>query len=180
MTQTALFPNVTMTAPEPEVVKGARISDCGLYRYQLWRIWDVGAYTMPIVMLNPSTADADHDDPTIRRCMAFARRERFGGIHVLNLFAYRSTSPTDMKAAADPIGPENDGELDRLFIAAKEYGTPVLAAWGAHGDFRQRASQVRGLARAIGANLQCLGTTDKGHPRHPLYVPGNQPLEWLP
>jgi hypothetical protein len=162
---------------EPEVAKTARISDCGRYRYQLTRIWNEATYCLPILMLNPSTADAAKDDPTIRRCMAFARREGFGGIIVANLFAFRATSPADMKAAADPVGAGNDTALDGLFRASVGYNTPVLAAWGNHGDHRNRATAVRGLARAIGAHLVCLGTTDLGHPRHPLYVPGTQAFE---
>jgi hypothetical protein len=83
----------------------ALISDCGIYRYMLTRKWEPSCYSLPIIMLNPSTADAREDDPTIRRCMSFARREGYGGIWVQNLFAYRATSPAAMKAATDPFGP---------------------------------------------------------------------------
>lgn len=93
------------------VQKRASISPCGLYRYSLERWWDTSCYARYYIMLNPSTADAEVDDPTIRRCMGLAKRDRFGGIVVLNLFAFRATSPADMKAAADPVGPENDARI---------------------------------------------------------------------
>jgi hypothetical protein len=160
--------------PAPEVLKSAEISACGRYRYCLVREWDASRYLFSIIMLNPSTADAELDDPTIRRCMAFARREGFGGIRVMNLFAFRATSPDDMKAAADPIGPANDFHLARLLNSA---GAPALAAWGAHGDHLDRARQVRAMAAERNARLVCLGKTAGGHPRHPLYIRGDQPLE---
>lgn len=157
--------------------KTAAISPCGHYRYRLTRIWDQDAGTLPIVMLNPSTADAQVDDPTIGRCLAFARREGLGGILVANLFAFRAAAPDDMKAAADPIGPDNDAVLVEVFTEAAARGVPVLAAWGANGEFNDRAVHVRKLARAAGAHLVCLGRTGGGHPRHPLYVRADQVFE---
>lgn len=155
----------------------ALLSDCGTFRYWLGRHWDIGAHTLPIIMLNPSTADANIDDRTIRRCMEFARRERFGGIRVANLFALRSTSPDVMKAAADPIGPDNDRHLAELLEVALANNVPVLVAWGTDGSHRGRDAEVLDLAAAIPAKLVCLGTTKHGHPRHPLYVLGSQPFE---
>lgn len=163
-----------------DVERDALISPCTRYRYWLGRSWDPCAYPLPIIMLNPSTADADIDDPTIRRCMAFARRERFGGIRVFNLFAFRATSPADMKVVADPVGPENDYWINRALDAAAAAGIPVLAAWGTHGAHRARDNYVRGMANMRGARLVCLGATAAGHPRHPLYVKGEQPLEPFP
>uniref|UniRef100_UPI0035C9B487 DUF1643 domain-containing protein n=1 Tax=uncultured Sphingomonas sp. TaxID=158754 RepID=UPI0035C9B487 len=160
----------------PRVHKDALISDCGQYRYWLTRSWDLGAYLLPIIMLNPSTADAVDDDRTIGRCMEFARREGFGGIRVVNLFAYRATAPEAMKAAADPVGPEGAAWINRTLHFAAEGGYPVLAAWGAHGSYRDRAAAVAISAKAWGAELVCLGTTKDGHPRHPLYVRGDQPF----
>lgn len=156
--------------------KAAEISPCGQYRYWLLRVWDRSLKTLPIVMLNPSTADASKDDPTIRRCMAFAAREGFGGIRVVNLFAFRATSPDDMKAASDPFGPEGSAVLGEIFMVAGMTDTPVLAAWGAHGDHRGRAEMIRLSAKGWNARMICLGTTKGGHPRHPLYVAGNQPF----
>lgn len=127
-------------------------------------------------MLNPSTADALLDDPTIRRGIAFAQREGFGGIIVINLCAFRATKPNDMKNAADPVGPLNDGQIRILFELAAASGVPVLAAWGAHGSFRNRDTAVRLMALETGVDLVCLGTTKEGHPRHPLYVASDQPF----
>jgi len=158
------------------MLKAAEISPCGQYRYWLLRVWDRSLRTLPIVMLNPSTADADNDDPTIRRCMAFAKREGFGGIRVVNLFAFRATSPDDMKAAADPFGPEGNAVLGEIFMVAGMTDMSVLAAWGAHGSHMGRAEMIKTSAKGWGANLVCLGTTKDGHPRHPLYVAGNQPF----
>jgi len=159
------------------VIKDALISPCGQYRYWLTRRWNEAKPLLPFIMLNPSTADADNDDPTIRRCISFADRDGFGGIAVINLFAFRATSPTDMKAAADPVGPDNDYWLIRVLKSAVEQDKPVLAAWGAHGGFRARDNYVRGMAELHGAKLVCLGATKDGHPRHPLYVKGDQPFE---
>ena len=158
------------------IQRGASISDCGRYRYSLTRKWELGAYSLPIIMLNPSTADADVDDPTIRRCMAFARREGFGGIRVMNLFAFRATSPADMKASDDPIGPNCSTHLEDILAIAAEAELPVLAAWGTHGSFRGRDEAVKISAKGWGTKLVCLGTTKDGHPKHPLYVAGDQPF----
>lgn len=156
--------------------KDAVISQCGQYRYLLMRVWDSGLPVLIIIMLNPSTADALLDDPTIRRGIAFARREGFGGIIVINLCAFRATQPDDMKKADDPIGPINDDQIRLLFELAASSGVPVLAAWGANGTFRNRDTEVRLIALETGVDLVCLGTTKDGHPRHPLYVAGDQPL----
>lgn len=135
------------------------------------RIWADGPL-LTFVMLNPSTADADKDDPTIRRCIGFAKRDGFSGLRVVNLFAFRATQPTDMQAADDPIGPENEARLIELFSA----GGTFVAAWGGGGQFRGRAYDVRRLAGLLGVEMQCLGTTKDGYPRHPLYVKADQPL----
>lgn len=119
-----------------------------------------------MVMLNPSTADAERDDPTIRRCIFFARQSGFGGVEILNLFAFRATLPADLKAAADPVGPDNDAHLRDLFARHRA----ALAAWGAHGAFRSRADVVRRMAEEQGIALTCLGRTAQGQPRHPLYL----------
>jgi len=125
-----------------------------------------------MVMLNPSTADASRDDPTIRRCIALAARERYGGIEVMNLFAFRSASPRMLKAAADPVGPDNDRHLRNLFA---RHAT-VLAAWGIYGDFAGRAATVIRLAADCGVRLACLGLTARCQPRHPLYMKGDSAI----
>lgn len=148
----------------------ARISECGLYRYNLWRRWGSGDICT-FIMLNPSTADAHDDDPTIRRCISFAKREECEAIMVMNLFAFRATKPADMEAAEDPIGPENDVQLRDWLRSADRHGWPIIAAWGA-----SKFAEKRGRAVASMCLMQCLGTTQSGSPRHPLYVKGDQPL----
>lgn len=158
------------------VSMSAEISKCKLYRYMLHRQWDDGAYALPIIMLNPSIADASIDDPTIKRCMSFAQRDGFGGIRVFNLFAFRATDPADMMSAKDPVGPEGDHYIQGALDASLVGGIPILAAWGVHGSHQGRADHVIGMARRSGANLQCLGKTKDGCPRHPLYVKGDLPF----
>lgn len=160
---------------ERVAVKDALISPCGLYRYWLTREWDASFHKLPIIMLNPSTADASLDDPTIRRCISFAKREGFGGIRVMNLFAFRATSPKEMLAQGNPYGPDNWDNLLDLLVEARNYDTPILCAWGAHG-VHGMAKRVQEYAKVNRARLVCLGKTDGGHPRHPLYVKGDQPL----
>lgn len=149
--------------------KGAIISDCQAFRYALWRRWNADPL-MVFVMLNPSTADASQDDPTIRRCMGFAEREWWGGILVVNLFAFRSSSPAVMKAAPNPIGPENNRHIEHLL--AQEHG-PIVCAWGSHGSFLGRDQAAK---RLLGGRLMCLGKTNAGQPKHPLYLPKDAEL----
>jgi hypothetical protein len=148
----------------------ALFSPCGAYRYWLSRSWDPGRAPLALVMLNPSTADAKWNDPTIRRCIAFAARDGFGGVEVMNLFAFRATAPADLKAAADPVGPDNDRHLRDLFARHAS----VLIAWGTHGAYRARADTVVRLAADLGTDLTCLGLSAHGQPRHPLYVKGDR------
>jgi hypothetical protein len=155
-------------------MKSSVISECGLYRYQLGRRWAWNAYSLVAVMLNPSTADAQRDDPTIRRVVKFAEREGYGGILVHNLFAYRATDPQELATAADPVGPENDAWLLRVLRASVAARQPVLAAWGASGLAKERAAVVARLAP--GVQWVCLGTTRDGSPWHPLYVRADQPM----
>lgn len=152
--------------------RGAKISECGQYRYGLLRRWN-DDLPLTFVMLNPSTADADLDDPTIRRCMGFARRDGYGGIYVFNLYAYRATDPKALLTCADPVGPENDSYLTRHLWAAHQQGRPVVAAWGANA----RPDRVRAVLDLVpGAPWRCLGVTKAGAPKHPLYIKGDQPL----
>jgi hypothetical protein len=165
--------------PRADVRKDALISPCGLYRYWLSREWDPGAEKLAFIMLNPSTADAEVDDPTIRRCMAFARRDGFGGIVVANLFAFRATDPAALKTAADPVGPDNDiGLRLNLLTSPIRAADLVVAAWGANCRIRgERDKAVRRMAADGGVTLHHLGLTKDGHPKHPLYIKGDQPLE---
>lgn len=159
-----------------DMLRSAVISDCGQYRYGLGRSWDVSKPLMIFVMLNPSTADKDVDDPTIRRCMEFARREGFGGIRVVNLFAWRATDPRVLLSILDPVGPENVVALDRALLFGKT-GAQVVCAWGANPLAVEPAESFSRMARVHGVTLWCFGRTGSGAPRHPLYVKGCQPLE---
>lgn len=145
------------------IEKKAIISDCQRYRYALWRIWDEGEGFANFIGLNPSTADAVEDDPTIRRCVGFAKSWGLKGICMSNLFAFRATDPKVMLAENDPIGPDNEYYLRYCATGARF----VIAAWGKHGAHRNRAEQVR---YAI-PNLHFLKLNKDGSPSHPLYLP---------
>ncbi len=159
------------------IQKTASISACRLFRYRLTRYWGPGPM-LPFVMLNPSTADADFDDPTIRRCMSFARREGKGGIVVVNLYALRSPSPAILSDSPDPFGPDNGDALIDVADYAASNGVPIICAWGTKGDIRPgRVLAILSTLRSAGAELKCLRKTKAGHPWHPLYVRGDKELE---
>jgi hypothetical protein len=132
------------------------ISTCRRYRYALWRRWDPDRPTVLFVGLNPSIADARHDDPTLRRCLRFAQEWGFGALAVGNLFAFRATDPKRLTRVRDPIGPRNDAWLRRL----RGEAAVVVAAWGNGGRLHGR----EGEARTLLGELQCLGTTARGCP----------------
>lgn len=158
-----------------EIVKHAVFSKCRKYRYLLTRDWEKpvlseGRGRLTFIMLNPSKADQCVDDPTIRRCMGFARREGYCGIQVVNLFAWRSTDPAGlMEDGVEPVGPENDDYIKRCLTCGE-----VVAAWGRHAFARQRAREVATML--AGVRIMCLGTTKNGSPRHPLLVRGDAPF----
>lgn len=150
------------------LIRTAVLSRDGRYRYALRRVWDVSRPTVLFVGFNPSTADAICDDPTIRRCIGFAKRWNFGQLVVGNLFAFRTPWPHALRCARNPIGRENDRWLRRLACEADL----VIAAWGGAGSYRARDRQVHGLL----GPMKCLGLTRTGQPRHPLYVRGDVEL----
>ena len=143
----------------------AAYSECGLYRYSLERRWDDGGLCC-YILLNPSTATEERNDPTIERCERRARAMGFGGFAVTNLFAYRATIPADLKRAGEPVGPENDAAL----LDAAQNARMVLCGWGVHGAHLGRGAEVASRLREAGLTLWHLGQTQAGHPRHPLYV----------
>ena len=157
-----------------KVRSDAVLSDCGTYRYALMRRWAEG-HPLRFVMLNPSTADAEQDDPTIRRCIGFAKREGYAALIVLNLYAYRSTDPKALLTCADPVGPDNDRILRNHLLSATEGHNPVVAAWGVNAR-PERVERVLNLWP--GVDWRCLGMTKDRHPRHPLYVRGDQSLDY--
>ncbi len=153
------------------MIKQAKISKDGRYRYVLRRIWNKDVRRMLFVCVNPSTADDVDDDPTVRRCIAFAAREGWGGIGIVNLFALRNPSPRDMKLDPDPVGPGNDQWIMREAL----HSGVVVAAWGAHGLHNGRGYEVWKLLKRVGA-VFCYGVNKTLTPKHPLYIPDNSPL----
>lgn len=158
----------------------AVISSCGRYRYRLTRSWDASKNKLVFVMLNPSTADAEQDDPTIRKCIGFAKRLGYGGIEVVNLFAYRATDPKELRrqqrADIDIVGPENDRFIAE---AADTHGNTIVFAWGGFAqDFMWRMLDVRKIVRLRMTPPYCLGYTQAlRQPRHPLMLPYATELE---
>ncbi|RWO57153.1 DUF1643 domain-containing protein [Mesorhizobium sp.] len=186
--------------------KGADLSRCGKYRYRLWREWRLhpepaqwemwtdesrkplldGAgqqlgepKACVFIMLNPSTAGGEEDDPTIRRCVGFARAWGYDRLEVLNLFAYRATDPKALLSLNhddDPVGESNLSAFNRVL------GLPVgivICAWGAHGGHLGQDETAIGW---LGSHRRfALGLTKGGHPKHPLYLPGRaEPVRFRP
>lgn len=143
---------------------GAEFSPCRTWRYVLWRRWAWEGYASQVMFigLNPSTADETQDDPTVRRCINFAKCWGFSGLLMMNAYAFRATDPKDMKAAADPVGPGND----EAFGYRRTQVGLIVAAWGNHCT-GERAAEV---LHAIGQPVHCLGTNQSGSPKHPLYL----------
>jgi len=156
-------------------VKTAVISECGRYRYRLSRQWGDDRSVL-FIMLNPSVANHEIDDPTIRRCIGFAKAWGFGGLRVGNLFAYRATDPAALKAVSDPCGPENSWHL---LLMAKGSDTTVCA-WGRRGEWRSRDRAVVELLCRAGIRPMMLAKPDKHYPMHPLYLPATTTCREMP
>lgn len=142
------------------------------YRYVLRRSWAETGDTIGFICLNPSTADATVNDQTVRKCISFA--QRWGGARLVigNLFAYRSTDPSNLYKVEDPVGPDNDSWLRKI---ADECDI-LVAAWGVHGKFLSRDKRVKD---DFGIMLKTLKLTKDGHPSHPLYLPsGLEPKDF--
>lgn len=151
----------------------AEISPCGIYRYALTRKTKYSSTkerTALFIMLNPSTADATKNDPTIRRCISFAEREKCTDLVVLNLFALRATDPKELEKHKDPIGLYNNERIAELID--KHKNGIVVAAWGANKFARERGA----LAQFFYGPFLCLGKNRDGSPKHPLYVKKDAPL----
>lgn len=145
-----------------ETLKNAIFSTCRDYRYVLWRQWTKGC-SVVFIGLNPSTADETKDDPTIRRCISYAKEWGYSGIFMLNLFAYRCTNPKELRLVEHPIGIENDRYLEKYLSISLN-----IACWGTGGLQENRGQKVIELLGR--ENLMCLGQTKDGHPKHPLYL----------
>lgn len=153
---------------------GAVFDESGHYRYRLWRRWDPSLPKLCFIMLNPSTADAVKNDPTISRVVALAQNWGYGEVEVVNLYAFRATSPRDLWQSQDPIGPAND----RFIKRAVNHADACVLAWGNLPPARlERARKVRKLL--AGRRLFCAGMTKSKQPRHPLYLPVNAVLEQI-
>lgn len=144
----------------------ATISKCGLYRYTLGRRWAPGQRMLAFVMFNPSTADAELDDATIRRCVKFARAHSYDALEVVNLFAYRATDPKQLRKAGYPVGPENDAHIAHVARMA----TDVCVAWGALAAGLSRPDAVMDILRVNARAILCLALTRSGYPQHPLML----------
>lgn len=146
----------------------AHFSRDGLYRYSLTRTWDRHRDRITFIMLNPSTADADKDDPSVRRCIGYARAWGYGGLIVKNLYALRSTYPEALWEAKDPVGPDNDDAL----AVALQWAPRIIAAWGGNA----RADRVQAFwhmarHRLEWGTVEALRLNKDGSPAHPLYLP---------
>lgn len=153
-------------------VSTATFSPCMLHRYELRRVWKPKARVMVFVGLNPSTADENTDDPTIRRILGFADDWGFGTLVMLNAFAFRSTDPKALHARAargrEVIGPDNDEAIRSTF--EEHRGTKLVMGWGAHGTLLERGRDVARMALAVHGRPECFGLTQNGQPKHPLYL----------
>lgn len=163
---------------EPDTIdRWATFDPTGHYRYRLGRCWQPTAPALALVMLNPSRADAHREDPTLRRCLQFARRWGFGRLVVVNLFAYCSPHPAVLGQVSDPIGPDNDRWLSQTAAEA----TTLMLAWGNQGSLLHRDRHVLALLAPHHTRCYCLGRNRTGQPRHPLYAPRTstlQPFLW--
>jgi len=178
---------------------GADISECKKYRYRLWREWDSSKGRACFVMLNPSTADAQADDNTIRKCITFASTWGYGAIDVVNLFAWRATDPRELVRECNACDAAREHTIhktgyewitggrdsDAAILAAATRAQIVVAAWGvipyAHRELKARPEQVAGALRRASVPLHALKITQAGYPSHPLYLRGSlEPALWAP
>lgn len=155
----------------------------GPYRFALWRTWDGRRKPLGFIMHNPSTADSRADDPTIRRCVRFAIREKAGGIMVVNVVPWRATKPEDLYAAMAAGHDVMRMAENRGYIAKTAHDcSRVVGAWGAGvrwrvGEVKEIIGGTISIYQPNGMFLWCLGVTKGGHPRHPLMVRNDQPIE---
>lgn len=159
----------------PELVRGAQFSDDQVYRYTLTREWGYTAKSLNMIMLNPSVADTERDDRTICRVMEFAHREGFRYVTITNIFGLRATSPKDLHAVSDPVGPGNDWAIRTAAMGVSQ----VWVGWGTYLSkvvIRRMITVQEVLHDAGVRQVYCLGENGDGSPRHPLYTKGDTPL----
>lgn len=154
----------------PPIDTTAIISDCKKHRYELRRIWDISLPVLVVCMLNPSRADATSNDPTVLALIHFSTLWGYGGIHIINLYAYRAPHPKEMfsQTEAVAIGPDNWMHLQSAIDLAKQHGAKLLVAWGRGGSLFDRNKWFENRAVSQGVTLICLGRTKDGHPKHPM------------
>lgn len=145
--------------------KSATLSPCHKYRYELRRIWDESKPLVMFICLNPSVADGDIEDNTSRVCINYAKRWAYGGVLIGNLFAYRSTDPTDLYQIDDPVGRDNNNWLKKLQLEADL----IICAWSDAGSYKDRDKEVLEFLNSP----HCLVKLKSGRPGHPLYKPAN-------
>lgn len=158
---------LSLIQPAPAIDGAAVFSRCLAYRYALSRRWGTEAIKRSVVfvMLNPSTASENIDDPTVRKCIGFAKRWGYPQLDIVNLFAWRSTEPAMLLRIEDPVGRENDKWIANYTSNLLDL---IVVAWGGNGDLhRERVDQV---VKLINRPVMCVGTTQSGQPRHPLMV----------
>ena len=166
---------ITRSHTKGDAPSTAIYSNCEKYRYSLTRIWDPAGRKALFVMLNPSTATEVQNDPTVERCERRARTLGFRPFQVTNISAWRDTDPRKMRAAEDPVGPQND----QAILEGVGWADQVIAGWGTHGAHLDRGRSVEALLRATGQPMYHLGLTKDGHPKHPLYIAyARQPQLW--
>ncbi len=170
--QMTLIDDATLAALAPPApANGTVFSPCRTWRYTLYRRVGESDRMVMFLCLNPSTADEEVNDPTVTRCINYAKRWGYGHFYMMNLFAFRATDPRVMKAfKGDPVGPQNDFWLTVMANRADL----IVAGWGTHGAFKGRDLAVRGLM----PKMHCLKITQGGHPSHPLYLKAD--LEPIP
>jgi hypothetical protein len=167
MTSTTMTPGHLATS----IKMSAQFDRTRRYRFSLHRLWQPEMPLATFVMLNPSTADDLKNDPTITRCINLARFWGFGGINVVNLFAYRTCDPTHLRKITKPVGKENDKHIESNAFNSSR----VILAWGNHGSWRERDQEVLELLNDF--DLGCIGSNKSGQPKHPLYSPSDAVLQ---
>ncbi len=169
---------VAATVSTYDELSGAVISLCGTFRYRLWRRWNTELPRVLWVMLNPSTADATKNDRTVEKCIRLAKRWGYGGIEIVNLYAFRTAYPIELTDAGYPIGPDNDKTIIAMIDVIRAESGRVVIAWGAHAQV-ERANWFYDLELSLGAPLYYLVLNQDMSPRHPRFVPESTELKRL-
>lgn len=173
--QTSLWAPENTKKPDQAITGEAIIS--GAYRYALWRRWQQGTGQLLWVLVNPSTATGETDDPTLRRLLFYSKRLGFSSLAVGNLFAYRSSSPDALPLnRGEAVGEENDQYLTRLM----EEATEIVVGWGAAGGLFGRSVEVLKRLQEAKKPISCLGLTQYKAPKHPLYCRNDAILQPYP